>query len=175
MPLTVDEIKTIGQKTGKKVVVHEKCKERADFVLELMTDLRDTQVEIMSAIVDPKARRSVISRISSEIDSIREVYPESPTTLLIIDELTAIKKKAEQNTSGGTMAFVEQTAQGYVGLHDKMRDVLLEDFQQCSCEGGIGATMLQKLNRTAHLDYGLDYADLSPSQQAAVRSANPVV
>ena len=40
---------------------------------------------------------------------------------------------------------------------------------------GIDAERLKKLNRTAHLDYGLDYYDLTPSQQAAMRSANPSV
>ncbi len=134
MPLTEEEIKSIGREAGGIMVVKAKCKERAGFVLELMTDVRDHQVEIMRAIVDPKARRSVINTISSQIDTIKETYPDSPTKSLLVDDLTAIKNRAEQNTSGGTMAFVEQTAQGYVGLHDKLSDILLEDFKQCECE-----------------------------------------
>ncbi len=134
MPLTEEEIKSIGREAGGIMVVKAKCKERAGFVLELMTDVRDHQVQVMNAAVDPKARRSVIYTINSQINTIKEAYPESPTKALLIDEHTAIVTQAQRKISSGTLSFIKETAQDYVSLHDKLRDILLEDFKQCECE-----------------------------------------
>jgi len=137
MSLSQDEIKSIGQQTGKKVVIQAKCKERADFVLGEIKDVREHELSIYNAarpeVTREKAKKMLTADLVSAIDTVKEVYPDIPVKSILLKDLELIKYNVD--SSGNSKdAIILEAAEGFRTLQGKLFDVMLEDFKQCECD-----------------------------------------
>ena len=136
MPLSEDELRDIGRETGTKVVIQAKCKERAQFVLDEIESSTEHENFAIAAITDPKkAKNTLLIGVDAQVQNLNEFYPDIPLKSLLLTELARIRAVAEQTDKKNPEPTIRQVSQMYADLHEKLEDVMLEDFKRCECGG----------------------------------------
>jgi hypothetical protein len=142
MPLSEEEIRTIGSETGKKMVVSAKCKERAEFILDEIESATEHENFAIATITDLKrAKNDMLTGVHAQVQNLNEFYPDMPLKSMVLTELSKIKVIVEQTDKKNPEPTIHKVAEAYDNLHNKLLDMLLEDFTRCQCGEGTKAVI----------------------------------
>ena len=111
MALSEKEIRDIGARAGAKLL--EKCRERAEIVLDGIHDLKEHQIAIIESISNPqKAKEEMLRQINSQLETM-EYYPENPLKKMLLNNLSDIKEEALKTDEDNPEPAIEKVAKKY--------------------------------------------------------------
>lgn len=132
MALTDQEIRDIGARVGVKLV--ERCKERAEVVLDSIHELKEHENAILFSASKPKkAKEEMLFQINSQIETVKEFYPESPLKNILLNDLADIKAEALNTDKENPQPSILKVAEKYGSAEGDLLRLMLTDFAYCQC------------------------------------------